>query len=295
MGENKIMASEKLELGITLENGQFKIASGEAEQKIKSMAGTTSGSFSKIATYAKMFIGAVVIKELLGLGKTAVDAGSRLEESSSKFKTSFSGNMEKASAGLNDLTNNFAMSKREAMDYMSSLQTMLVPMGVIPEKATEMSRGMTKLAADLASFSNIPIEQALTAIRGGLAGESEPLRRVGVYIRQTAVESYALSEGIVKSGKELTGTKFITAAYGKILKDTSIQQGDMARTADGYANTMRRLNATMEDFSAAGGAKMQTGATNISRALAIVMREGSPLRKMWEDIAETAGFALTNL
>ncbi len=43
------------------------------------------------------------------------------------------------------------------------------------------------------------------------------------------------------------------AAYSLILKDTALAQGDYARTADGTANTMKTLQAKMEDAKVALG------------------------------------------
>jgi hypothetical protein len=43
-----------------------------------------------------------------------------------------------------------------------------------------MSQKMVTLAADMASFNNADPAETLDALRAGLAGETEPLRRFGV-------------------------------------------------------------------------------------------------------------------
>ena len=60
-----------------------------------------------------------------------------------------------------------------------------------------MSLSLSQLAADLGSFNNVPTEDALQAIRSGLVGEVEPMRRFGSNISEARLEAEALSLGLV--------------------------------------------------------------------------------------------------
>ena len=53
---------------------------------------------------------------------------------------------------------------------------------------------LTELGADLASFYNTDVSAALDAIRSGIVGESEPLRRYGVLLSETRVQAKALAD-----------------------------------------------------------------------------------------------------
>ena len=64
------------------------------------------------------------------------------------------------------------------------LGNMLVPMGIGRKKAAEMSKQLVELAADMASFNNASPEETLDALRSGLAGETEPLRKFGVFLNR---------------------------------------------------------------------------------------------------------------
>ena len=52
------------------------------------------------------------------------------------------------------------------------MQDLLVPMGFARDAASEMSKSVTTLAIDLSSFNNIPVDDALLAIRSALIGEA---------------------------------------------------------------------------------------------------------------------------
>ena len=66
-----------------------------------------------------------------GLIKKASD----LEETTAKFGTVFTGQMEKANSAVIELTRNYAMSTEEARFNLAAIQDLLVPMGMAADKA----------------------------------------------------------------------------------------------------------------------------------------------------------------
>ena len=57
--------------------------------------------------------------------------------------------------------------------------TLITGMGETAERANVMSRQLTQLGYDIASFYNIDVADAMAKIQSGIAGELEPLRRIG--------------------------------------------------------------------------------------------------------------------
>ena len=96
-------------------------------------------------------------------------------------------------------------------------------MGIARKDAAAMSKQMVTLGADMASFNNASPEETLDAIRAGLAGETEPLRRFGVFLNEARIAQQALSMGLVKGGEALaraqTATKTATAAVAAATKE----------------------------------------------------------------------------
>jgi hypothetical protein len=122
---------------------------------------------------------------------------------------------------------------------------------------------LVELAADMASFNNVPIEDALTALRSGLSGETEPLKRFGVALNDVRLRQEALNLGIYDGQGVLSIAQKSQAAYALILRDTALQQGDVARTAGGLANQKKFLAAQVEDLSGTFGAVLLPVMVNV--------------------------------
>ena len=106
-----------------------------------------------------------------------------------------------------------------------------------------MSEQLLRLGADLASFNNLEVGDALDKLRSGLTGEAEPLRELGVLLSEDAVQAEALASGLAESTKAITEADKVQARYNLILKQTATAQGDFARTSTGLANAQRIISA----------------------------------------------------
>src|SRR4029453_18742362 len=114
-------------------------------------------------------------------------------------------------------------SQRAALEATGTFGNMLVPMGVARDRAAQMSKRMVTLGADMASFNNASPEETLDAIRAGLAGETEPLRRFGVFLSEARIQQEALNLGLIKGGAALAraeeATKAATAGVAAASKE----------------------------------------------------------------------------
>lgn len=212
---------------------------GKAEHSTAKMQGT----FLK-AGVAMGATSIVLGKALYEAGKAASD----LQEATSKSSVVFG----EASRGIEDYAKSaskIGLSTQEALDAAGSFGVLFTGIGKTTPEAAKMSKAMVDLAADMASFSNASPEETLLALQSGLRGENEPLRKFGVLLDDATLKQEALSLGIIKTTKDaLTPAQKAQAAYSAILKQTSKQQGDVARTSDGFANTQRRVSAEFKNL-----------------------------------------------
>ena len=58
--------------------------------------------------------------------------------------------------------------------------TLATGFGVATDRAATMSQQMTQLGYDISSFFNVKVEDAMQRLQSGIAGELEPLRRLGM-------------------------------------------------------------------------------------------------------------------
>ena len=203
------------------------------------------------ATMGVAFAGTQVIK----FGKDIIMAASDMNESLSKMNVVFGDNASAVEKWANTSATAMGLSKQSAVEAAGTYGNLFQAFGISQDSATKMSTSLVQLASDMASFNNTSVDDALLALRSGLSGETEPLKKFGIALSDVRLKEEALSMGLIKttSGTLPPAIK-AQAAYSLAMKDTALAQGDFERTSDGTANTMRILQAQMQNAKAALGA-----------------------------------------
>lgn len=199
--------------------------------------------------------------------KRSVSAASDLEQQIGKTNVVFG----KSGAAVNDwaktLANSFGLSTREALTFASTFGSLFQPLGIVGDQAAKQSEKLTELGADLASFYNTNVADALAAIRSGIVGEAEPLRSYGVLLSETRVQQEALVETGKKNVSNLTDQEKVLARITLIYKDSKVAQGDFARTSDQAAQQMKILQANVANLEAELGATLLPTLNKVVTAL----------------------------
>lgn len=251
------MADAKLDILLSAKN-----ATGAAFADMKRDVDGLSRSFASWkSTIGSLAVGFGAGSAIAAIGKDVLKAASDLEEATNKFDVVFSGQGRRAAQAVDVLTRSYAMSTREARQYLSSIQDLLVPMGVMPAKASEISAEVVKLAADLGSFNNLPTAQVIGDIQSALVGQYETMKKYGIVMSETIVSQQAINLGLAKNKEALTPAMKAYASFTLMVKDSQAAIGDMTRTQDSAANQWKKWQATVEDFSAMLGKTFLPAAT----------------------------------
>jgi hypothetical protein len=181
------------------------------------------------------------------IGRSLIKSASDLQESVSKINAVFGNSSRTVIAWSETTAKALGVSQRQALEAAGTYGNLFQAFGMSAPQAQEMSMSLVELAADMASFNNVPIEDALLALRSGLSGEAEPLKRFGVAINDARLKQEALNMGLYNGKGVLSVASKSQAAYALILKDTALQQGDVARTSDGVAFKMKSFSAQVAD------------------------------------------------
>jgi hypothetical protein len=189
----------------------------------------------------------------VAINKSITDA-SNLAEAQSKVNAVFKNQAREIQAWAKTTSTAFGVSQRQALEAAGTYGNLFQAFGIGQKESVGMSKRLVELAADMASFNNVPIDEALTALRSGLSGETEPLKRFGVALNDVRLRQEAAALGLGTYSGMLPVAVKAQAAYALILKDTALQQGDVARTAGGLANQKKFLAAQVEDLSGSFGA-----------------------------------------
>lgn len=140
------------------------------------------------------------------------------------------------------------VARSTALDMASLYGDMATGMGFGQEGAADMAMELSSLAADMASFKNISIDVAQTALKSVFTGETESLKNLGVVMTQANLQAYALSQGITKNITDMTQAEQVTLRYNYVLAQTTNAQGDFKRTGDSLSNQSRKLGQTVKQL-----------------------------------------------
>lgn len=231
-----------------------------------SLENDTESAFSGAAKKAAVAIGgAFAAAQVGGFLKDAVAGASDLGESMSKNQTIFGdsfGAIEKFASGADKA---MGQSKAQALAATGVFGNLIRSLGVGAPEASAMSMQMVQLASDLASFNNTSVDEALEALRAGITGEAEPLKKFGINMNDATLKAQALKMGLIASEKEgLTPQTKALAAQALIMAQTTLAQGDFARTSGGLANQQRILAAQVENLKARIGAALLPALTEVA-------------------------------
>lgn len=199
-----------------------------------------------MAMGAKATIG--LTAPIVGMSVLAVKEAATMEGAMSKFNVVFRGGTEEMLAWVDAYRKEFPLAKSEIVSFSAGLQDLLVPIGLNRSQAADMTKDWMHLAGALAAFNDVPIEDALNAIRSGIAGQTEPLRRFGIDARQATVEQEALRIGLIKSGEQMNEEQRQLALLSLAQKMSSDALNGLEEQKGSLLWQTQELKATYKDL-----------------------------------------------
>lgn len=262
---NAKAALGKMENELTQTKDEMKKLSDESvllEQKLtavgnkfKSLGDSASKIGSKMTTHLTL--------PIIAAGAAAVKFASDVEESLSKTDIVFGGASGSVKSWAETTITSLGLAQATALEMASGYGDLATSMEITQSKASQMGMELSGRAADLASFKNIQIEVAETALAAIFTGETESLKKLGVVMTQANLEAYALSMGIEKNIADMTEAEKVNLRYAYVMDKTSNAAGDYARTADGAANQSRTLKENLKEAATSIGNQLLPVFTNL--------------------------------
>ena len=288
----KLKSATKGSLGLSGVSKELEGLSSTSK-KMKDVSTSTKGAkvsftdfYHKIGTVVKGF-------------KAATDAITSLVKTSSDYYevvNLFSVSMGKyandAYEYANKVSELMGIDPAEWMRNQGTFMNLASGFGVAGDKAAEMSEQLTQLGYDIASFQNISIGDAMQKLQSGLAGEIEPLRRIGYDLSQAKLEAIAAEQGIDKSVSSMTQAEKSQLRYIAIMTQVTQQQGDMARTLEDPANQMRILEAQFKQAARAIGNIFLPA---VQMVLPYITATAKLVRELADSIASLVGYEMPEI
>lgn len=263
----------------------------DAGDLTKGMADSKSklGQWGEDLTKVGKKLTAGVTVPIVGAGIAAIKWASDANEASTKVDAVFGKSAAGVKKWAKSTQGSLLLSNAAALDYAGTLGNMTTSMGFTTDESAKLSEQWVELAQDFSSFNNIPVDQALTAIRAGLVGEYEPLRSLGVVLDDATVKQKALEMGLWDGTGALDAQARVLAVNALLMEQTTNVQGDAARTAGGFANQLRILRSNFTDLAADIGTRFLPYANQFLAWLIDMVARFGQLDPMWQNIIVALG------
>lgn len=251
---------DKIQLSVTLENGQFKIAARDVEQALGKMgAGVSSASkqvvagnqkmgssFGGLMTLAKGFIGLQIVQTLFSIGKAALQGAANLEKNKIAFETML-GSGKKAATLMDDIQTMAAKTPLETESIVNSAKQLIA----FGESADTVIGTMTRLGdaamGDAATFDRLTLAYGKTqAKQKATMEELNMFTEAGVPILQALANQMsggntAAIMKMVEAGK--VGFKDVQQA----LNNLTTGSGQFAGMMEKQSRTLGGVYSTFKD------------------------------------------------
>lgn len=253
------------------------------------------GNIRRVATTV---ISGILIKSL-------TEAASRVEELENKFDTVFKGMEAEADAWARTYADATSRGVIATKEFLATQQDLRTGYGDTTEQAAKYSQAVVGITNDLASFSNVPVEEAMAAMFSGLNQQFEALRRLGVGLNVAIIDQGAYAKAIGKTWEQMSNLERQEAILSGIVSQSknALHQeiqfwqeydytlGDAVLTADSYANVSQGFKQTLADLSSELGDSLLPAATGV---LGIAL-DGMQTFNSWSDSTQSLTISLAAL
>ena len=197
-----------------------------------------------------------VTAPLVAAGAASVKMAADMNESINKVDVSFGDAAKSVHEFSNTTLTTYGIAKSTALELAGYYGDMATSSKFSQEEAAKMSKQLIALTGDIASFKNISLSEAKTALSAIFTGETESLKKLGIVMTQTNLDAYALEKGFKKTVQQMSENERISLRLAYIFEKTANSQGDFARTSDSTTNQLRILTESLKELAAIAGEEL---------------------------------------
>lgn len=276
--------------------GRLKSAStvggafGNLKKQISGI-GNSADKASRSFGVLKSVIKGLGLRQIASYIGGAVASINEYVETVNLFQVSMGEFYDEAMAYSQLVSDKMGVDPAQWMRSQGVFMSMAKGFGMTKEQAYDLSESLTELSYDIGSLYNEDVESAATRLQSALAGEIEPIRRLGISISQATLQEYALSKGINESVASMTEQEKALLRSLKLIEGAgSIGAiGDFAKTLESPANAIRILK---QQFVQLGRAIGSVFLPIVVQAIPYIQAFVSVLTDMISALATFVGFEI---
>ena len=262
----------------------------------KSIKSTRSGFRGLASTIGKFYATYWLVMRAVGKIGGAVDLASQLTEVQNVVDTTFGDMASKVDDFTKTSIQDFGMSELTVKQISSRFQALGTSIGISSEQVAngtavankalmsqnntlykttdsmaDMSLNLTRLAGDMASFYDVDQADVARSLQSIFSGTIAPLRRYGLDLTQATLSEWAMKNGLDSNIKSMTQAEKVLLRYNYVMANTQAAQGDFAKTANTWANSIRVLKQEFQAWGSIIGSVIINALKPFVQALSKVM------------------------
>jgi hypothetical protein len=241
-------------------------AASESVKKLSSGGGygrgksDTENLLDKLATKAnitraKFTALSIAVMKVAKSVASCVNSANEYIETVNLFQVAMGGYYDKAFEYAQLVNEKLGIDPSQWMNAQGTFMAMAKGFGVTEKQAYDLSEGLTELSYDISSLYNESVETSITRLQSALAGEIEPIRRLGISISQATLQEYAMAHGINETVSNMTEQEKALLRTMVLMESASKigAVGDFAKTLESPANALRVLQQQFVQLARAVG------------------------------------------
>ena len=257
-------------------------------QKLSSAMGKAGSSAVAFSNKFKVHAG-VALGGLTALGKGAADYAAEAEQSYGAVESIFG----EHAAKINDLSKTAAdsvgLSGREYREQASYMGAMLKNLGTPMEELGGQSADLVAMGADLAATFGGPTSDAVSALGAVLRGETDPIERYGISIKQADINAKMAEMGMDGLTGEAEKQARAQATLALLTEQSASAQGQFARETDTAAHKSQVARAKIDDAKETIGTALLPVVAQLSEMMAKVAEQVGKHPKLFLALAGAVG------
>lgn len=236
---------------------------GKKAKKAGDDAGNGADGFAKIGTAASTAAG-IAIKACAALatavtGATvtittlAVKAAGELEQNIGGSVAVFKDCAQQMQDNADNAFSKMGLSASDYLAIANKIGALYQGMGFDAKDSANLSEKAMQRAADVASIMGVETSEAMDAVTGMAKGNYTMMDNLGVAMNETALNAYALNQGLGKTTKEMSTQEKSAMALQMFLEKTSYAAGNYAKENDTLAGSLGTAKAAINSFLSGAG------------------------------------------
>ena len=210
----------------------------KCSQKLRNLTGALN-SASKSTNLLRTSIKALTAERIAEYLKNGIKQSISYVENLNLFTVAMGKSIDKGNEFVDTMQELYGMDPNNIMRYAGNFYQLATAIEMPDKAASQLSLTMTKAVNDISSLFNVDIDTVFENMSSGLQGMSRAVRKYGMDIRVTTLQTEALALGITDQVESMSEANRIGLRFIAMMKQASNASGDFAANIETPANQLR--------------------------------------------------------